>query len=114
MRTDLRDLGAESRLTFTGTFERTGIKRGYKGPLETVLLLNVKDEEGNEVADHLWFNLTAGFARLGLKQGDVVQFNGRVEAYEKGYFGRREDVYAPWSIDYKISRPTRIIKIYEA
>lgn len=97
------------RSVFVGTFERFGSKSGWKGrSLQTVLLIDIKDVDGNDVCDHLWFNLTQEFDYLGLKPGDVVQFCGRVTAYERGYLGRRSDVYCPNTRDYKLSRPTQI------
>ena len=60
------------------------------------------------MTDHLWFNATKGFLSVKPKKGDKIQFQGRVEWYEKGYFGQREDVYVPESIDYKISRPSKV------
>lgn len=40
MRKKLKEMGADKRYEFVGTF-RFGIKDGYKGPLKTVLLINV-------------------------------------------------------------------------
>ena len=112
MRKELMMIGKDERHTFTGTFERFGVKNGYMGcPEDTVLLVDVCDEGGSIVAEHLWFNCTKGFDDLDLKQGDIVKFNARVASYRKGYFGRRRDVYVPFSVDYKLSYPTKIKKI---
>lgn len=112
MRKELKNIGSEKRHKFIGTFERTGKKHGYKGDLKTILLLNIRDAETNElVTDHLWFNFTKGFYEANLQEGDEVQFEARVEDYVKGYFGYREDVYIPESVDYKLSRPTHIINL---
>lgn len=43
----------EVRGTFTGTFIRKGMKNGYKGPLETILLGDIRDENGKVLTDHL-------------------------------------------------------------
>lgn len=56
----------------------------------------------------MWFNKTKGFSQQRLQPGDEVQFDGRVEQYEKGYKGYREDVFSFISYDYKISRPTNV------
>ncbi len=54
---------------------------GYKGrTLPTLLLVNVKIAAGEIMCDHLWFNLTKTFATRELCPGDVVQFDGRVNA----------------------------------
>lgn len=111
MREELEKIGSQERHMFTAVFERFGQKHGYKGPEQTVLFKKVRDESGKVVADHLWFNLTKGFAQLDLKEGDVVSFCGRVEEYERGYYGRREDVYVPTSYDFHITRPTQVKKI---
>ena len=102
----------DERSSFSGTFERFGSKPGWQGRQEqTVLLKDVCDRTGTRVCDHLWFNLTKAFALLNLQSGDTVAFDARVKAYEKGYFGRRWDVYKPAEIDYKLSHPTRVRKV---
>lgn len=111
MRNKLKELGTENRKTFTGTFERFGWKSGYKGDIPTVLLLDIKDCDGNTITDHLWFNKTKGFEKLNLVRGDIVQFNARVSEYIKGYFGYRENVYKPAEKDYRLTYPTKLIKI---
>jgi hypothetical protein len=83
----------------------------FKGPVKTVLLKDVKDENGQLVTDHLWFNMTKGFEEANLQPGDIVEFRGKVEKYIKGYRGRREDVYKPLVTDYKLSRPTKVRKL---
>ena len=102
----------EERATFQGQFERFGTKKGWQGREEqTILLKDIYDHTGNLVCDHLWFNATKAFVLLHLQTGDVVQFDARVKAYLKGYFGRREDVYKPTETDYKLSHPTRVKKL---
>jgi len=98
------------RAVFTGVFVRFGEKNGYKGPVTTVLLKNVCDESGKIVTDHLWFNLTKGFAALDLKGGETVEFRARVKEYVKGYKGRVEERQwdAPLEADYKLSHPSKI------
>ena len=39
MREALKKIGGNQRHIFYGTFERYGIKNGYKGPTKTVLLI---------------------------------------------------------------------------
>lgn len=109
MRKELENLGCAQRHTFVGTFERFGYKNGYKEVLPTVLLTNVHLVGKDKIlTDHLWFNKTKGFAQQNLQPGDEVQFDGRVEQYEKGYKGYRKDVFSFISDDYKISRPTNV------
>lgn len=103
-------LGANDgeRNLYTGEFVRVGFKNGFKGPVKTVLLKDVKDENGQLVTDHLWFNMTKGFEAANPEPRDIVEFMGKAEKYIKGYNGRREDVYKPLESDYKLSRPTKI------
>lgn len=96
---------------YTGEFVRTGIKHGYMGDITTVLLIDVRDESSKMVTDHLWFNMTRGFAQANLQAGDIVEFRGRVEKYVKGYKGWRDDVCKPLEEDYKLSFPTKVRKV---
>jgi sortase (surface protein transpeptidase) len=80
--------------------------------LETVLLKDISDLNGNLLTDHLWFNYTKGFKNLGeLNEGDVIQFDGRSKSYEKGYRGYRDDIYKPIETDYRFSHPTHVMVI---
>jgi hypothetical protein len=100
------------RARFQGTFERFGTKRGWKGAtLQTVLLKDIHDTTGTRVCDHLWFNFIRAFADLELHPGDLVQFDARVKEYLKGYFGWRDEVWKPAEVDYKLSHPTKVVKV---
>ncbi len=110
MRTALQQRDGE-RATFLGTFERMGSKRGWKGDEPTVLLKDIRTPAGELICDHRWFALTKAVASLNLTPGDGVQFDARVKEYEQGYQGRREDVYAPITIDDKLSHPTKVRKV---
>ena len=114
MREQLARLG-DFRARFTGAFKRYGTKTGWQGRVEqTVLLVDIKDTLGIAVADHLWFNLTKGFAEVELKPGDVVEFSARVTPYLKGYKGYREDEDLPLiERDYRLSYPTKFEKVGE-
>lgn len=104
MREKLAERDGE-RDAFSGAFARYGVKPGWRSATEpTVLLTDIRDGHGNEVCDHLWFNLTEGFAGLVAQPGDVIAFHARVAAYEKGYRGGDDDL-TEW--DYKLSYPTR-------
>lgn len=108
MRKDLLNIGSEQRGVFTGRFERKGIKSFKDHYSETILLLDIRDSSGEQVTDHLWFNMTKGFRNLGtLEQGMIIQFEARVAEYYKGYVG-----YEGWERekDYKLSHPTKCKK----
>ena len=110
MRNELRAIGKQERHTFSGVFVREGLKSAYRGlPLPTVLLKDIRLKDCDKIiTDHLWFNKTKGFEALNLKEGDIVQFDARVDGYTKGYQGYREDVQSYVEIDYKLSYPTKI------
>ena len=82
------------RLMFVGAFERTGTKRNRK---KTVLLKHVAGQQGNPIADHLWFNFTKGFEGMRLRKGQFVQFSATVASYRKR-----------WLADYKLERQRQI------
>ena len=112
LRTELRKIGSNARHTFTGIFKKTGWKDGYRGSVQTILLLDIKDEHGQVVTDHLWFNFTRGFVAANPMEGDVLQFDARVSKYIKGYMGYRDDVYDhPIEEDYQLSRPTKVVNL---
>jgi len=103
MRKALKKIGKDDRHTFIGTFDGVGFKNTYKDIYQpTIVMTNIKLSNGNKLADHLWFSYTKGFLQLGqLQQGDKLQFDGRINSYEKGYYLDRQT-------DYKIERPTKI------
>jgi hypothetical protein len=56
----------KKRIKCHRTFKNTGTKIGWQGEiLPTVLLNDIRDEQGNILTDHLWFNLTKQFEKLG-------------------------------------------------
>jgi len=100
------------RSHYTGEFVRKGIKHGYKGNTVTVLLKDIKDETGQIVTDHQWFNMTKGFEQADLKLGDLVEFRATVKKYIKGYKGKLEYIfYKPKKADHMLARPNNIIKL---
>lgn len=111
MREKLKEI-KNQRKKFRGIIAGFGTKRGWKGRvLKTILLRDVRNENGDIVTDHLWFNWTRGFEMEAIKEGDKVEFEGRVKSYAKGYLGRRGDVCKPLDTDYKIYNPTKINNI---
>ena len=109
----------EQRLRFRAIFDRYGTKSGYKGRVESTILLKDLCEisAGEHVTDHLWFNHTKGFRALGtLHLGDVVEFDARVKKYKKGYWGRDKELRLehPPGYDWHLSYPTRIEHVVTA
>lgn len=111
MREKLEKIGSEERHRFRGTFERFGEKKSFGHVKKTVLLVDITDLDGNLLTDHLWFNFTKGFEKVSPRAGDILEFDARVTEYEKGYRGYRDDVFCPLSWDYRLSNPTKIVKI---
>lgn len=111
MRTSLKSID-QVRKKFRGVYQREGKKINFKGYSETTILLGpVTDESGKVVTDHLWFSKTKGFEALGmLSQGDIIEFEARVTNYRKGYVNKRINVNQR-SVDYKLSRPTKMIVV---
>lgn len=114
MTTDRRNLKRRNgeRLRFRGRVDRFGEKSAYRGPpIKTLLLTNVTFANTGEPATaHLWF--TAGKWANGVRVGDMLEFDGRIDKYMKGYMGYRDDVWdKPISVDYRISRPTRVVNL---
>jgi hypothetical protein len=103
------------RGTFSGTVDRIGSKRAFRGPpIPTVCLVAVRDGEGRVVCDHLWLTMGKQLAAIHPEQGKTIVFDARVTAYEKGYKGYRDDVYdSPVQTDYRLSNPTKM-RIVEA
>jgi hypothetical protein len=102
------------RRKFTATFVQLGLKACFKGrpPTWTVLLADIVDVESKRmISDHLWLNLTKRFEAVELDYQDRISFEARVTTYEKGYFGHREDVFKPFGVDYKLSYPTKFVRI---
>lgn len=110
MRKELQNI-AGVRQRFTAQFVRFGTKPSYKGaPTITLLFGNVRDKRQKQYTDHIWFTNNLGFKKLNLQPGEQISFDARVKKYTKGYRGRREDVEAPISTDYKLSHPNNIVK----
>ncbi len=105
---------AEERKTFRAVFSRFGKKTNYKGYSEdTLLLTQVVDVALKQVvSDHVWFTFSKAFEDLALKPGDVIEFNARIKAYQKGYVNKRLG-YHKKTEDYKLSHPTQLKKLVD-
>jgi hypothetical protein len=109
-----KELGASENIreTFTATFIRFGSRHQHNGTTATTLLFqDIRNKEGIEVADHLWFTITKGFEECRLQAGDRVRFDARVKAYSKGYRGIQKQLRTRAEHDYKLSHPTKITRL---
>lgn len=108
MREELKDLTSESRHEFVGKFSRSGFKSDFIATTgvtvykPTLVLTDVVLASSNEqVSDHLWFNYTKGFLKLGeLHEGDLIKFTARVNNYSTSK-----------KTDYKLSYPRKISRV---
>lgn len=99
----IKNIDTEHRHTFTGEFVRTGLKpfkrRGARNKYSPTLLLKNVKVDANLLTSQVWLYYGKNFLKLGkLIKGDVVQFNGRIDA--KTNNSKRK-------YDYKIERPTK-------
>lgn len=98
MRKQLEKIGKE-RHQFTGTFDRLGLKmsqgngRGNHRYTPTICLKNIIDEQGKLVADHLWFNYSSSFLKVGeLHPQDRIEFTAIPVEYHKDYHHEKRDM----------------------
>ncbi|OIN34151.1 hypothetical protein AO411_2028045 [Salmonella enterica subsp. enterica serovar Sarajane] len=111
IRSRLKHLNGE-RLSFTAKISKFGMKSSFKGmPVKTILLVDIKIKGTDKIlTDHVWF--TAGKSWDDIHIGDQIEFDARITQYEKGYKGYRTDIYdRPVQTDYRLERPTKILKI---
>lgn len=101
MREELKRRDGE-RCHYTARVERFGNKVRFGHDVPTILLVDVRDDDGALMTDHLWFNYTQGFQDSGVRPGDSVEFCARAESYLKGHY---RDVQ---SVDWKLSYPTKV------
>ena len=113
MRTNLKKIGFDEPHTYIATFSHTSTRRDDMYCLQdTILLTDVYKADTMEfMTDHLWFDFTIGLRDAKLQKGDRIQFEAKVETYERGYKGYYDGTYPPITIDFKLSRPTNIVKL---
>lgn len=83
-----------TRNNFQGVFIKRGTKntRYGKNTKTTVLLKRIKNEDGEIVANHLWFNFNKEFYDANLKNGDIVSFSAVAEPYLKGTWATEKKI----------------------
>ena len=99
---------------FHATFHRTGVRRTDWGVSITALLVDVRDEAGTQVCDHLWFLMGKQMQALGLCPGDRVRFVATVASYRK-----RDKDFDPFDdhdarrcvTDYRLIYPSNMRKL---
>lgn len=100
------------KLRFRATVDRFGYRPDDRGLIITTICLDHITYAGSEkeIADHSWFDVTKTIASLNLKPGDVVEFDAKVEAYQKGYRNIKRGI-DDRTRDYKLSSPTGFKKV---
>jgi hypothetical protein len=111
MRKELRDrVGRRGR--FSATLRRFGVRPGPH-PKQTALFVDVKDESGQIVTDHIWMIVGNQIRELALVPGDEIFFIARVTKYWKRnpeWQGYGDD--APQRVqDYRLSNPSKLQKL---
>ena len=112
MRTKLQDRSGR-RGHFRATFKRFGSRHMYKGPDKaTALFVEIRDESGNIVADHLWFMVGDQLGGLELEPGDEIFFIARVKKYWKRNKEAAYDPDEPERVqDYCLANPSKVQKL---
>jgi hypothetical protein len=111
VRKQLRDRNGR-RGRFSATFKKFGSARDPHRPwVRTALFLNVRDESGEVVTDHIWFRLGELFGRLNLQPGDEVFFLARVKKYWKRNPDIVDEDDPRFVEDYKLSYPSKVQKL---
>ena len=106
MRKKLQDLSFTDniRRTFKATFGEYSKKFFKRHETITLLFFDLYHIDNNEsetfVAEHIWCNGGKNFLSQTLESGHIVQFEGRIMPYTKGYYKDR--------LDYKIAYPTKV------
>lgn len=81
------------RAVFSGIVEKFGNRFDFKYEIETIVLNNIKDTDGNIIASHVIFDHTKGWKNQALQPGNIVQFEAR------------------FTEPFKLSNPTKIQRL---
>lgn len=103
MREKLKAIDGQ-RATFRATFSKYGSRTSCGFTVQMALFVNVRDDHGNEICDHLWLRYGKQIRELQLYAGDEILFEGRATRYVKGYHDDRH-------VDYCLKNPRNIRKV---
>ena len=114
MREKLKAMGVNSRHVFYGTFMAYGLGKTQSGETQkTLLFQKIKDENGDEVADHIWMWDARSFNYFEFRNGDVIKFEATIKKYWKGYRGKRDDgEKSVRTKDYELVHPSNVRLIW--
>lgn len=83
---------------YTAQYSSCGFRHTNGEMTPTICLANIQDEDENIIADHMWFNYTSDFRKLGeLRHGEELKFVARAKKYHKGHGFSKQD--------YKLTNP---------
>lgn len=116
MREGLKAMGINTRHTFCAKFIAYGYRKNKTGEFEkTLLFQNIKDENGSEVADHIWMRDAHSFNYVEFKNGDIIKFEATIKKYRKGYRGKRENgEKSVRTKDYELVHPSNVRLIWRS
>lgn len=96
------------KFLFSGVVSKFILKSNrYRLNVPTILLVDVKFEDGNFACDHSWFTITKIMGKLNLNVGDKITFEARVSKYTKGYANYYNGI-EKYYVDVKLNKPTKI------
>lgn len=96
---------------FRGTIADFDSYRTEGAHQETLVLVDLVETDGGEtVADHLWMDYDDPLRRIDPKVGDTIEFDARIELYEKGYRGRDRQMRnrKPICVDFHLVDPKNV------
>lgn len=105
------------RVLLRAQVDRLGWRRSSRGtgvgrnPGRTVLLVWLTDAEGNWLRDHQWADYEGAFADAQVREGDIVEFEARIEEYMRESLGDGHEM-EPVGIGYKLEGVTGVRCLY--
>ena len=110
MRANLkRDMATGNKVqTYQAEYSQAAYRHTNGILTPTICLKNIVDQDGNLVADHMWFNYSNNFRKLGeLHTDDKLTFRASVRVYHKGHGYSKADykLTDPKSVQLLTERP---------
>lgn len=98
-----------SRKYYTAIFDKCAVYGGPRGISYRYGFRNIIDEEGNKIAEYIYFNNLESLKNLHLEYGDIIRFKARpVDASLSNASTR---YYTGQDMFQRLMNPTQIIKL---
>lgn len=111
MREALKDRVGK-RGEFHAQFKRRGSVNSDWGVKVTMLFVDIRDEAGTLVADHIWVKMGKQMEELHLQGGERVRFMATVDRYQKRDKDREGEDDGPRHVtDYRLTHPSNIRRV---